>query len=494
MDFPRHLYKKGWEWRALLRAKKVSAAEIAQEYLARARADKTNSYLCLTESGAMAQAARHDAGESGDGALAGIPVGLKDNLVTKGVRTTCASKILDTYVPPYSATVVEKLARAGMVPIGKCNLDEFAMGSSNENSAYGAVSLPQDLARVPGGSSGGSAAAVAGNLAVMALGSDTGGSVRQPASFCGVVGLKPTYGRVSRYGLVAFASSLDQVGPLTLDAQDCADLLENLAGFDPFDSTTQEKEVPRYGRAVGMVRTDAAHRASFLKSLRVGVPAEFFADGLDAQVRAQGEKAIEALKKSGAEIVPVSLPHSKYSLAVYYVIAVSEASANLQRFDGVRYGPRVAPNGAQTTLEEMYEATRGQLFGPEVKRRILLGTFALSSGYYDAYYKRACQVRALIARDFERAFARCDVILGPTTPTVSFERGSKTSDPLSMYLSDVYTVPVNLAGVPAVSMPFGTGEGGLPVGVQLIGAPWSEQKLLETVAALECLHDEGKGA
>lgn len=492
MEYPRHLYKKGWEWRALLRAKKVSAAEIAQEYLARARADKTNSYLLLTEEQAKAQAARHDAGEMGDGALAGVPVGIKDNLVTKGVRTTCASKILGNYVPPYSGTVVEKLKKAGMVPIGKCNLDEFAMGSSNENSAFGPVSLPQDLKRVPGGSSGGSAAAVAGNLAVMSLGSDTGGSVRQPASFCGVVGLKPTYGRVSRYGLVAFASSLDQIGPLTLDAQDCADLLENIAGFDPWDSTTQEREVPRIGRAVGQVRTDAGHRAQFLKTLRVGVPAEFFADGLDASVRKEVEKAIDALKKSGAQVVPVSLPHSKYALAVYYVIAVSEASANLARFDGVRFGPRVMPNGSETSLDEMYEATRGELFGPEVKRRILLGTFALSSGYYDAYYRRACQVRALIGRDFQKCFEKVDVILGPTTPSVSFERGSKTSDPLSMYLSDIYTVPVNLAGLPAVSMPYGTGENGLPVGLQLIGAPWSEQKLLEAVAALEFLYDEGR--
>jgi aspartyl-tRNA(Asn)/glutamyl-tRNA(Gln) amidotransferase subunit A len=488
MEYPRHLYKKGWEWRALLKAKKVSAPEIAQEYLARARADKTNSYLRLTEEQANAAAAKYD----GASALSGLPLAIKDNLVTKGVTTTCASKILENYVPPYDATVVQKLARAGMVPIGKCNLDEFAMGSSNENSAYGPVSLPQDLKRVPGGSSGGSAASVAGNLAVYALGSDTGGSVRQPASFCGVVGFKPTYGRVSRYGLVAFASSLDQVGPLALDAQDCADLLEGIAGFDEWDSTTQEKDVPKYGAAVEKIRTDANHRAGFLKSLRVGVPAEFFAEGLSSDVRTEVEKAIAALKAKGATIVPVTLPHSKYALAVYYVIAVSEASANLQRFDGVRFGPRVMPNGTETSLEEMYEATRGTLFGNEVKRRILLGTFALSSGYYDAYYKRACQVRALIARDFDQAFQKCDVILGPTTPTVSFERGSKTSDPLSMYLSDVYTVPVNLAGVPAVSMPYGKGEKGLPVGLQLIGAPWSETKLLETVAALEALYDEGR--
>lgn len=493
MEYPRHLYKKGWEWRALLRAKKTSAKEISQEFLARARNDKTNSFLTLMEAQASAVAGDVDK-DLHQSALAGVPVAIKDNLVTLGVKTTCGSKMLGNYIPPYSATVVEKLRRAGAVPIGKCNMDEFAMGSSNENSAFGPVFLPQDHARVPGGSSGGSAAAVAGNLSVMALGSDTGGSVRQPASFCGVVGMKPTYGRVSRYGLVAFASSLDQVGPLTLDAQDCADLLENISGFDPWDSTSQEREVPRLGRAVGQVRTDAAHRAEFLKTLRVGVPKEFFAEGLDPTVRKEVEKAIEALRKSGAKIVPVSLPHSKYSLAVYYVIAVSEASANLQRYDGVRFGSRVLPNGQNTTLEEMYESTRGELFGNEVKRRILLGTFALSSGYYDAYYKRACQVRSLIAQDFAKCFEQVDVILGPTTPTVSFERGSKTSDPLSMYLSDIYTVPINLAGVPAVSMPFGKGEKGLPVGLQLVGAPWQEQKLLETVAALEALHDEGKGA
>jgi aspartyl-tRNA(Asn)/glutamyl-tRNA(Gln) amidotransferase subunit A len=489
MQYPRHLYKKAWELRSLLDAKKTSPSELANEYLARARADKTNSYLRLMEPEAATAAAG-----SFTGPLAGIPIGIKDNLMTKGVRTTCASKILETYVPPYNATVVDKLTRAGTVPIGKCNMDEFAMGSSNENSAYGPVLLPQDHKRVPGGSSGGSAAVVAGNLAVMSLGSDTGGSVRQPASFCGVVGLKPTYGRVSRYGLAAFASSLDQVGPLTLDAQDAADLLETIAGIDAADSTTQEKAVPKYGQAVSKVRTDSAHRASFLNNLRVGVPAEFFADGLDSSVRKAVESAIDALRKSGAKIIPVTLPHSKYSLAVYYVIAVSEASANLQRYDGVRFGPRVMVNGPQTTLDEMYEHTRGTLFGHEVKRRILLGTFALSSGYYDAYYKRACQVRALIAQDFQKCFEQADVLIGPTTPSVSFERGSKTSDPLAMYLSDVYTVPVNLAGIPGVSMPFGMGENGLPVGLQLLGAPWSEQKLLETCAALEHLYDEGKGA
>jgi aspartyl-tRNA(Asn)/glutamyl-tRNA(Gln) amidotransferase subunit A len=491
MQFPRHTFKKAWEWRALLESKKVSAAEIAGQYLERVKKDATNSFLTVMEKEATETAKAVDGG-SMKGPLAGIPLAIKDNLVTLGTKTTCASKILSNYVPPYDATVVKKLKPTGALFVGKTNLDEFAMGSSNENSAYGAVKLPQDPARVPGGSSGGSAAAVAGGLAVMALGSDTGGSVRQPASFCGVVGLKPTYGRVSRYGLVAFASSLDQVGPLTLDAQDGADLLEAIAGYDEWDSTSAEKTVPQYGAAVKKIRTDSAHRQEFLKSLRVGVPKEFFAEGLSPDVRKAVEGAVEALKKAGASVAPVSLPHSKYALAVYYVVAVSEASANLARFDGVRFGPRVMPDGQQTSLDEMYEATRGTLFGPEVKRRILLGTFALSSGYYDAYYRQACQVRHLISRDFAECFEKVDVIIGPTTPTVAFERGAKTNDPLSMYLSDIYTVPVNLAGLPALSLPYGVGEKNLPVGLQFIAKPFAEETLLRTAAAVEILHDEGK--
>ncbi len=484
MKFPRHQFKKAWEWRSLLASKKVTSTEIFQEYLNRAKSDDTNSFLSLYD---------QPVASSSSGPLAGIPLAIKDNLVTKGMKTTCASKILANYVPPYDATVVKKARDAGMTFLGKCNLDEFAMGSSNENSAFGPVKLPQDPSRVPGGSSGGSAAAVAGNLSVLALGSDTGGSVRQPASFCGVVGLKTTYGRVSRYGLVAFASSLDQVGPLTLDAQDSADLLEVIAGYDPADSTCQERAVPKYAEAVAKIRQDSSHRKNFLAGLRVGLPKEFFAEGLSSDVRAAVDKAVDALKKSGAKVVPVSLPHSGSALAVYYVVAVSEASANLARFDGVRFGPRVLPEGNNTSLDGMYEATRGELFGKEVKRRILLGTFTLSSGYYDAYYRKACQVRNLITQDFANCFKEVDVLCGPTTPTVAFPRGSKTNDPLSMYLSDIYTVPVNLAGVPAVSMPFGTGESGLPVGLQFIAAPWQEQKLLETVAAMEILHDEGKG-
>lgn len=491
MKFPRHQFKKGWEWRKLLSEKKTSSVEIATEFLARVKADKTNSFLARMEDDAMSAAKAFDAGQS-KGKLAGLPMALKDNMTTLGVKTTCGSKILENYTPPYDGTVVKKLREQGSVFVGKTNLDEFAMGSSNENSAYGPVSLPQDPKRVPGGSSGGSAAAVAGNMAVYSLGSDTGGSVRQPASFCGLVGLKPTYGRVSRYGLVAFASSLDQISPFGLDAQDTADVLEGISGYDQWDSTSLDRPVPQYGAAVEKIRTDKQARDVFVKGLRVGVPKEFFAEGLNADVRKAVDSGIEALKKAGAKIVPVSLPHSKYSLAVYYVVAVSEASANLARFDGVRFGPRKMPHGQNTTLDEMYEATRGELFGKEVKRRILLGTFTLSSGYYDAYYKKACQVRNLVRQDFAKCFQEVDVIVGPTTPSVSFERGSKTNDPLSMYLSDIYTVPVNLAGVPAVSMPFGTGEAGLPVGMQFIGAPWSEQKLLETVAAMEHLHDEGR--
>ena len=492
MQFPRHTFKKAWEWKELLNAKKISSAEITQEYLGRAKKDSTNSFISLTESSALAAAKKFDAAPSA-AALAGIPLALKDNLVTLGVKTTCASKILENYIPPYDATVVEKLKN--LTPfVGKCNMDEFAMGSSNENSAFGAVKLPQDPTRVPGGSSGGSAAAVAGNLAALALGSDTGGSVRQPASFCGIVGLKPTYGRVSRYGLVAFASSLDQIGTLTLDAQDGADLLEAISGFDPKDSTSRKSPVPGFGKAVASIRTDASARKNFLQGLKVGLPKEFFAEGLEADVRKAVDSAVDALKKAGASVVPVTLPHSKYALAVYYVVAVSEASANLARFDGVRFGPRVLPEGAQTSLDEMYEATRGTLFGHEVKRRILLGNFTLSSGYYDAYYRRACQVRNLIGQDFAKCFSQVDVILGPTTPSVSFVKGSKTQDPLSMYLSDIYTVPVNLAGLPAVSMPYGTGQAGLPVGLQFIGPAYQEELLLKTVAAMEHLHDQGKGA
>ena len=350
MKFPRHEFKKGWEWAAMLRDKKIRADELSSQFMARVKADKTNSFLTVMEKEAKEMAALAD--KNGyTKAISGIPLGVKDNLITFGTRTTCGSKILGNYIPPYDATVVKKLRDAGSVFMGKCNMDEFAMGSSNENSAYGPVSLPQDPKRVPGGSSGGSAAAVAGNLSVYALGSDTGGSVRQPASFCGVVGMKPTYGRISRYGLVAYASSLDQIGPLALDAQDCADLLEEISGYDQWDATSLERAVPKYGHAVERIRLDKDHRADFLKNLRVGIPAEYFAEGLSADVRIAVEKGIKAMKDAGAKIVPVSLPHSKHSLPVYYVVAVAEASANLSRYDGVRFGPRILPHGAQTTLD-----------------------------------------------------------------------------------------------------------------------------------------------
>ncbi len=492
MKFPRHQFQKAWEIREKFAKKQLTSEAVTREYLERAKNDTTNSYLLTMEEQALKAAKAHDQ-HGARSRISGIPLGLKDILVTEGVRTTCASKILGNYIPPYSATVVKKLEKAGSVFLGKLNMDEFAMGSSNENSAFGPVKLPQAPDRVPGGSSGASGAALSGNMAVLTLGTDTGGSVRQPASFCGVIGLKPTYGRVSRYGLIAFASSLDQVGPMALDAQDTADLLEAVSGFDERDSTSAQTPVPKFGEEVEKIRTDKGARAAHLKNLRVGMPKEFFADGIDPKVRANVEHAIKSMEAAGAKIVPISLPNAKYALAVYYVVAVSEASANLARFDGVRFGPRIMPKGTETTLEEMYETTRGELFGPEVKRRIILGTFALSSGYYDAYYKKACQVRNLIAQDFGKAFKECDVIAGPTTPTVSFKRGAKIEDPLTMYLNDVFTVPVNLAGIPALSMPYGTGEDGLPVGLQFIGPAFSEAMLLKTACATEFLYDEKGG-
>lgn len=487
MKLPRHKFKKAWEWKADLKAGKTKSVAITEEYLDRIEKDDSNSYITVCREQALAEAQAFDK-NPGAGALAGIPVGVKDIFVTEGIRTTCASKVLENYIPPYDGTVVKQLKKSQIVSLGKLNMDEFAMGSSGENSAYGPTLLPGNRDHVPGGSSSGSSAALAGNLAVATLGTDTGGSVRQPASYAGVVGLKPTYGRVSRYGVIAFASSLDQVGPMGLDAQDTADLFEAVSGYDLWDSTSANRPVEAYGAEVAKIRLDANARAAFVKQLRVGVPKEFFAEGLDPQVKQRVEEAIEDLRKAGATIVPVELPHSKYSLAVYYVVAVSEASANLARYDGVRFGTRRMPNREHTTLEEMYEATRGELFGKEVKRRILLGTFTLSSGYYDAYYRKACQVRNLISQDFQKVFASCDLILGPTTPTVSFRRGSKSDNPLTMYLNDIYTVPVNLAGVPAISFPWGK-VGDLPVGLQLIAKPFAEVSLLKAVAAMEPMQD-----
>jgi len=437
--------------------------------------ERLNTFLTVDREGALARARSMDetiTERVGAQRLAGVPVAVKDNMCTAGLRTTCGSRILGDYVPPYTATAVARLEAEGAVVLGKTNMDEFAMGSSTENSAFGPVRNPWDLERVPGGSSGGSAVAVAAGLAPVSLGSDTGGSIRQPASFCGVVGLKPTYGRVSRYGLVAFASSLDQIGPFGRTVRDAARMLGVIAGRDRYDATSAETEVPDYlGALTGEVR-----------GLRIGVPPECFGEGLDAEVREQVEAAIELLRERGAEVVEVSLPHTRYVIAVYYIIATAEASSNLARFDGVRYGFRAEE---ARTLSGMYRRTRDEGFGAEVKRRIMLGTFALSSGYYDAYYEKAQRVRAMLVADFDRAFERCDVIATPTAPTPPFRLGEKTDDPLAMYLNDIYTVTINLAGLPAVSVPCGLSRAGLPVGLQLIGNHFDEARLLNAADAYE---------
>ncbi|MDE1920470.1 MAG: Asp-tRNA(Asn)/Glu-tRNA(Gln) amidotransferase subunit GatA [Candidatus Omnitrophica bacterium] len=398
-----------------------------------------------------------------------IPIALKDNLCTKQEEITCASRILKGFISPYDAGVVEKVKKSGGAVLGFANQDEFAFGSSCETSCYGPTFNPWDLQCVPGGSSGGSAAAVAADEAVWALGSDTGGSIRQPASFCGIVGLKPTYGRVSRYGLIAFASSLDQIGPLTKDVRDCALLLNIIAGYDERDSTCVNEPVPDYTKAL----------VNDVRGLKIGVPKEAFAEGLDAQVRVSLEAAIDLLKKLGAVVTQVHLPHTPYAVATYYIVATAEASSNLARFDGVRYGLRVQPARARkNALVDMYEETRSKGFGAEAKRRIMLGTYALSSGYYDAYYLRGQKVRTLIKNDLDEAFKVCDVVLTPTSPTVAFKVGEKMSDPLSMYLSDIYTIPANLAGIPAISVPCGFSKGGLPIGMQLMGKAFDEEMLL----------------
>jgi aspartyl-tRNA(Asn)/glutamyl-tRNA(Gln) amidotransferase subunit A len=396
---------------------------------------------------------------------------LKDNICTEGIPTTCASKILDNFIPPYSADVYERLQRAGCVLIGKANLDEFAMGSSTENSAFKITRNPWDEKRVPGGSSGGSAAAVAAGMAVFALGSDTGGSIRQPSAMCGVVGMKPTYGRVSRYGLVAFASSLDQIGPITRDVRDCALVLNHICGHDRRDSTSVDVEVPDFEKGL----------EQGIKGMRIGIPSEYFGEGIDRGVKERVQEAIKVLENLGAVCDEVSLPHTEYALPAYYIISSAEASSNLARYDGIRYGRRAE---GYSDLVDMFVRTRSDGFGREVKRRIMLGTYALSSGYYDAYYKKAQQVRTLIKEDFDRVFEGCDIIVGPTTPTVAFRAGEKTDDPLQMYLSDVYTIPVNIAGLPALSVPCGFSEG-LPVGLQFIGKPFAESTLLRAAYAYE---------
>jgi aspartyl-tRNA(Asn)/glutamyl-tRNA(Gln) amidotransferase subunit A len=434
-----------------------------------------NAYITINREAALRRAAALDAGIKQSLAaqpFAGVPVVIKDNMCTTGLRTTCGSRILGNYIPPYTATAVRKLEAAGAIIIGKSNLDEFAMGSSTENSGFGPVRNPVNQEYVPGGSSGGSAVAVAAGHVPVSLGSDTGGSIRQPASFCGIVGLKPTYGRVSRYGLVAFASSLDQIGPFAHTVRDAARTLGVISGHDRYDSTSAEIAVPDYLAAL----------TGDIKGLRVGVPTECFGEGLDAEVRANVEAGIERLRERGAEIVEVSLPHSRYVIAVYYIIATAEASSNLARFDGVRYGFRAEE---VRTLSEMYRRTRDEGFGAEVKRRIMLGTFALSSGYYDAYYEKAQQVRAMLVADFAAAFEKCDVIATPTAPTPAFKLGEKTDDPLAMYLGDIYTVTINLTGLPGVSMPCGESGAGLPIGLQLVGNHFDEARLLNVASVLE---------
>ena len=404
--------------------------------------------------------------------LAGIPIGIKDNICTKGVRTTCASKMLENFISPYNATIAQKLDDAGLINLGKMNMDEFAMGSSTENSAFAKTKNPWDLNTVPGGSSGGSAAAVAADLVPWALGSDTGGSIRQPASLCGVVGLKPTYGLVSRYGLVAFASSFDQIGPITKDVKDCAILLNLLAGHDEKDTTS-----------VDMPKIDYVSKLNNnVKGLKIGVPKEFMGEGINEEVKSVFKKSIEKYKELGAEIVEFSLDIAKYCLAAYYIIACAEASSNLGRFDGIRYGYRTKN---YDNLEELFVNSRSEGFGPEVKRRIILGTYVLSSGYYDAYYKKAQKVRTLIKNEFDKAFEKFDVILTPTSPTVAFESGTKSNNPLEMYLADICTVSINVAGIPAISIPCGVDSNGMPIGMQLIGNRFSESTILNAAYTFE---------
>jgi aspartyl-tRNA(Asn)/glutamyl-tRNA(Gln) amidotransferase subunit A len=452
-------------------------SEVARELLDRIEQEnpRLNAFLTVNREGALARAQTLDAGiqaQMQSLPLAGIPVAIKDNMCSMGLRTTCGSRILGNYTPPYTATAVARLEAAGAIILGKTNLDEFAMGGSNENSAFGPACNPHDTERVPGGSSGGSAVAVAAGLAPIALGSDTGGSIRQPASFCGVVGLKPTYGRVSRYGLVAFASSLDQIGPLANTVEDAARVLQVIAGRDRHDATSANVDVPDY---LASLDTD-------VKGLRIGVPPECFGAGLHAEVKERVEAAINKLAAQGAQLVEVSLPHTQYAIAVYYLIATAEASSNLARYDGVRYGLRAQE---ARSLAEMYSKTRDLGFGAEVKRRIMLGTFALSSGYYDAYYEKAQRVRTMLTQDFERAFERCDVIVTPTAPTPPFKIGEKADDPLAMYLGDIDTVTINLAGLPAISVPCGSSSAGLPIGLQLIGKPFDEARLLGVASAYE---------
>ena len=463
--------------RAAVQQRKASAVSLAESFYTKIQTDdpKIGAYLTLSKERAFAKAAEIDKlAEKGERLppLGGVPVAIKDVMVTKGVRTTAGSKILGNYIPPYDCTAVSRLEAAGAIVLGKLNCDEFAMGSSNENSAWKPVHNPRDLSRVPGGSSGGAAAAVAADMTVAALGSDTGGSIRQPASFCGVVGLMPTYGRVSRYGLIAFASSLDHIGPLAKTVRDAATVLGVIAGRDPMDSTSADVPVPDY----------VAELEKPVSGLKIGVAKEYFGEGLDTQVRKAVETAIQKLAELGCEIIEVSLPHTKYAIPTYYIVATAEASSNLARFDGVRYGFR-APEAH--TLSQMYRCTRDLGFGAEVKRRIMLGTYALSAGYYDAYYLKAQRVRTLLTRDFEDAFRKVDAIVTPTSPTAAFKLGEKVDDPLAMYLADIYTVTADLAGIPGISVPCGETRENLPIGLQILGKHFDEATILRVAHAYE---------
>ncbi len=459
-----------------LALKKISARELAADYYKRidARNPELNAYLTLSQDRAYSQADRVDALVAAGKPLpplAGVPIAIKDVISTRGVRTTCGSKILENYIPPYDATAVERLEAAGAVILGKTNCDEFAMGSSNENSAYGPVRNPEAPDRVPGGSSGGSAAAVAAGLAVVALGTDTGGSIRQPGSLCGIPAMMPSYGRISRYGLIAFASSLDRIGPFATKVLDVATVMQVIAGRDANDSTSTTAAVPDYEADLG----------KSVKGLRIGIPKEYFGAGMDSDVRTKIESGIELFRKLGCEIREIRMPHTDYAIAVYYIIATAEASSNLARYDGVRYGLRVDGD----SLLSMYRKTRGAGFGAEVKRRIVLGTYVLSAGYYDAYYLKAQKVRSLIAQDFRDTFTKVDAIVTPTSPVPAFKLGERTDDPLQMYLADIYTVTGSLAGVPGISVPCGKICGKLPVGLQIFGPPFGEGRVLQLAHAFE---------
>ncbi len=465
------------ELHALLRKKDCSSVEATRSVLSRINAvdEKVRAYITVTEDEALRQAEAADKkiaeGEEFH-ALLGVPVALKDIFITKGIRTTCGSRILENFIPPFDGTAAARIKEAGAVLVGKLNQDEFAMGSSTERSGFFPAHNPWDLERVPGGSSGGSAAAVAAQECIASLGTDTGGSIRQPAGLCGVVGIKPTYGRVSRFGIIAFASSLDQVGPITRDVTDAAIMLNCVAGWDPRDSTSVNQPVPDYTKSL----------VNDIKGMTIGIPREYFIEGMDAEVEASVREAISGFEKLGARVIDISLPHTDYGVACYYIIAPSEASSNLARYDGVRYGLREKVSGG---ILNMYKATRNAGFGPEVKRRILIGTYALSAGYYDAYYRKAQQVRTLIMQDFVKAFEKCDCIASPTSPTPAFRLGERTDDPLAMYLSDVFTLPCNLAGIAGISVPCGFTKSGLPIGIQFLAGHFKEETLFRVAYTYE---------